>query len=210
MADIPVGEPSALGRFYQKVVTRSGSIYQNYTATEIHRRGMERIAEDFVIGKRAKEKALEAGIGGTIGKFITRGYLAYSVYSGYKEGGIVGAAKGAAENLAWSYGFGAAAPILLGAGVIAGGAAVGVLGGIGFASMSEGVTPLQLLTRRRVREHQRRHANIEMGAPVNDPHGNLATMRQRSLAAMQNSRLSGMNALGYEAQISYSRYQVRR
>lgn len=208
MADVPVGEPGAFGRFYQKVATRSTSIYRSYVGSEIHARGIRMVKNDLTIGAEARNAT--KGKLGTLTKWLGRGFYGYAAYEGYQEGGIFGAAKNVAATAAVSYAFGTASPILLGASVVAGGAAVGVLGGIGLASMSEGVSPLQLLTRRRVREHQRKNANLEMGAPVNDPHGNLATMRQRSLAAMQNSRLSGMNALGYEAQINYSRYQVRR
>jgi len=46
---------------------------------------------------------------------------------------------------------------------------------------------------------QRQIRAMEMGAPISDQYGTISTLRQRSLAAIQNSHVNGRMALGNEA-----------
>ena len=41
--------------------------------------------------------------------------------------------------------------------------------------------------------------SLEMGSPIVDQYGSISTLRQRSLAALQNSHVNGRMALGNEA-----------
>jgi len=57
-----------------------------------------------------------------------------------------------------------------------------------------------------IKSYRREHAGVQMGTPSVDPFGNNATMRQRSINAIQNSRLNGRTALSNEAALMYSPY----
>jgi hypothetical protein len=70
-------------------------------------------------------------------------------------------------------------------------------------SVASFVSPL---FRGQMREHAIKHATLEMGAPAQDPFGTISTMRQRSIMAIQNSRVNGRTALGNEAMLLYSGY----
>jgi len=51
---------------------------------------------------------------------------------------------------------------------------------------------------------QRMVNNLEMGSPILDQFGTVSTLRQRSLAAIQNSKVNGRMALGQEAALLHS------
>ena len=55
-------------------------------------------------------------------------------------------------------------------------------------------------------EYRRRNAAMDLGTPSIDPFGNNATIRQRSLSAIQNSRLNGRSMLGNEAFLYFKPY----
>jgi hypothetical protein len=137
--------------------------------------------------------------GALLGPTLSLGFLGYSMYSGYQQGGIMGmykeGAMGIASMAAMEVGsvafkrsfpriamFAKAAMPTIAAGVIAWGAA------------SYG------------QEYQRGLKKMEMVHPVIDPHGTGFTMRQRSINAIQKSYLNGRLALGNESQISYTPY----
>jgi hypothetical protein len=119
--------------------------------------------------------------------------LGWGAYRGYQEGGVGGAIGGLAQETAMFYAFGALAKpagVALGAGLLGAGMMMGALD----------IGPKQLM-RPYVQEYMRKHAKLEMGTPVLDQFGTVATMRQRSLQAIQNSRVNGRTALGNEAQL---------
>jgi len=142
------------------------------------------------------------GFGQGIARYIGPLMGLSAAYQGYQEGGIAGAAVGVGKEAALWYTATAAMKMFkLGAMAKAAGAGAGVLAmaGGGFLAAS-GIGPQQLL-RPKTYDHLRKHAKLEMGTPVMDPMGTVSTMRQRSLMAMQNSRINAMGALGSEAML---------
>jgi hypothetical protein len=124
-------------------------------------------------------------------------YMAYSIGTGYKEGGVFGAVKsglttsaefavwGMARHAAGALLGSAATPIALGVAAVA---------GIGYGSYKA------LEHGNKVRKRLRK---LEMGGPVVDPFGTGATMRNRSLNALQNSQINGRSAFGSEAALMH-------
>jgi hypothetical protein len=135
------------------------------------------------------------------------GFTAHAGYTGYQQEGAWGAAKGVGESLAIWYAGDVAISALARGGPWA--AAIGVgaaTAGLGMIGEFTGENPLQVLARPAVREHMRKYAKLEMGRPVIDQFGTGATMRQRSLMAMQRSKINGRSALGNEATLMYRPY----
>ncbi len=162
---------------------------------------MEAVQSELGFGKAG------AKLGG-FGKWLGRGFVGYSVYSGYKEGGAWGAVKGGATHVATTYAFGVVQkalgmgsswPVVAGLGITAAAAGATYYG-------ATGVAPWQALARPYVREHMKKYNQLEMGRPIVDQFGALATMRQRSLMAIQNSKINGRSALGNEATLQFSPY----
>lgn len=153
-----------------------------------------------------------AGILGRAGGLIGVGFMASAMYEGYQEGGITGAVGAGVEQIGMNYLFGRAvstvfkgvAPFAAKAAVL-GAAAIGVGAAITNQSVANFLSPL---ARGQVREHGIKHAKLEMGAPTIDPFGMVATMRQRSLMSIQNSRVNGRSALGNEASLLYRPYSL--
>lgn len=87
----------------------------------------------------------------------------------------------------------------------AGAAGVALAAGIGLPAMA-GVGIGQFWSRPLVKQHAIKNARLELGSPVIDNFGTLATMRQRSLMAMQNSNINGRSAMGQEATYTYRPY----
>lgn len=130
-------------------------------------------------------------------RLIGPAFIGVSAYSGYKEGGAFGAAKSVAKDAAIWGGIRAAGALAKGAmlnPVVLGGAAVA---GLGYAGYKFG-------------EHAQRHSrslrNVEMGGDVVDKFGTMASIRQRSLSALNNSHVNGRMALGNEAILMASPY----
>lgn len=137
-------------------------------------------------------KAGAGFIKNTLGLIAGPAFLAYSAHEGYQTGGTWGAAKAVSRDLSMAYIWGATVKPMLP--YIAGGAAVA-----GVAAYAAGIRPMHL-ARPMVKKHMLRHIGLEMGSPNIDPYGTGATMRQRSLMAIQNSRLGNARAgLGNEA-----------
>jgi hypothetical protein len=160
---------------------------KSYLGSGIHRAGAHQVR----MGLGLRGSLGERLIGGGVGALVT--------YQGFREGGITGGAKALGENIAMNYAFGAAEYVLPYAAPIAAGALVG-------AAAWQGRTPMQLLARPAVRAHMRAFSMLEMGSPVADPLGTMATMRQRSLMAIQRSKINGRSALGQEASYMYRPY----
>jgi hypothetical protein len=125
--------------------------------------------------------------------------LGISAYLGYQEGGTWGAAKAIAKDISYAYIWGhTIKPILPYA------AAGTVIGGV--AAYSAGLRPMHIV-RPMVKKHMLKHIGLEMGSPNIDPYGTGATMRQRSLMAIQNSRLgNARTGLGSEAFLLQQNY----
>lgn len=193
--------PNLMSRFAKAASkTRSVKALQAYGKSPMHRSGMEGIKWGFgkglITGKGVLGKAF-----GALGPIS---YL-YGAYTGYQEGGIGGAVKGVAEFVAFDYALGVAqwaaksaaiGGIVKSAGI---GAAIAGGGALGMYLASGG--QMKDFTAPWVRDYSKRHGKLEMGTPVVDNFGTAATMRQRSLNAIQNSRISGRNALGFEAML---------
>lgn len=114
---------------------------------------------------------------------------------GYSEGGLSGGFAGAAESTIMMAGFEMGARTLGLAGIgIKGGLA---LGGIGMAAAGVGYATHAALEHGN--RYMRNRGKMELSAPTLDVFGTAATMRQRSLAAMNDSHINMRNALGNEA-----------
>lgn len=135
-------------------------------------------------------------IGRTAYRALGPALTIHAAVSGYKEGGITGAAKGiastAAMNFAWS--MGAQAVSSVGGSAMTVGVPLAVLAGVGYGTYKA----LQFGNAR-----VRKQRNMELGSPIIDPFGNAATMRQRSLQALQNSQFNGRSAFGSEAALMH-------
>lgn len=126
---------------------------------------------------------------GTAGRAIPLLATAYFTYEGYQREGVWGAAKGMGESIAYSAAFHYIGGAL-------GGAGVGVLGAVGAAGLAT------YTLGEAGREKARGLRQLEMGqsdqmqATVHS--AGAATMRQRSLMALNNTHLNGRMALGNE------------
>jgi len=126
-------------------------------------------------------------VGHTAGKAIFPIFTAMSMYAGYQTGGVLGAAQaGAKEALIWGGMRAVFATVPGAAGFAAPLLAAGALG-YGAYAMGEAA-----------QEHRKRLRDVEMGAPIVDPFGTTATLRQRSLSALQNTHINGRMAIGNE------------
>jgi hypothetical protein len=150
------------------------------------------------LGKHSPElaKSIEKATG-RMGKFKAKtlgkgfrglglGFTLFSAYQGYKEGGIAGAAKETAimtgyniafqaVKTAWSVG--SSVPVL--------GAVAAAYGTYKFGQAAG--------------KYGKRMESLEMGRPIIDNYGTIATLRQRSMQAIQNTHLNGRMAMGNEA-----------
>jgi hypothetical protein len=169
---------------------------KSYTGTSIHRAGMQEVKEMFGMGKHLKG----------LFRFTGPAFMLYSAISGFQEGGMMGAAKNVARDAALSYGFGVARSIVGGGMPIMAAAGAMGIGLLGLEALNQGVSPLQMLARPLVREHTKKRAKLEMGAPVQDQYGTVATMRQRSIMAMRQSKITARSALGMEGSRRYTPY----
>lgn len=150
---------------------------------------------------RAKRAASILENKGFFGRFIGPLFTAYQGYEGYKEGGAWGAFKSMGEGIAENYLFGAATKAFFVPTLVAGGAlAAGYLGAKVLGDSDPGAfLSLRGWARPWTQDYRREHKNLDFGSPSVDPFGINGTMRQRSLVAIQNSRLNARSALGSEA-----------
>jgi len=132
------------------------------------------------------ESRMLARLGHMGGGLLGAGFMAYSLYSGYQEGGIMGAIReGGSQALNMTL-WGAAETALsspIGTGLM-------IAAGVGYAGKYLGDKSIA---------YARSLRNVTMGAPIVDPFGTVATMRQRSLNALQNTHINGRISLGQEA-----------
>lgn len=117
-------------------------------------------------------------------------FTGFAAYAGYKEGGVAGAVGGVAASTAMNVGMhyvfsSLSSPVLWGA---AGMAAVGMGG---------------YLAGEKAQAYRKNMKTLEMGANIVDPFGTSATLRQRSMRALQNSKINGRMGIGNEALIMH-------
>jgi len=133
------------------------------------------------------------GVGKILGKALPGGLglaaTGYFAYSGYQEGGALGAVKGVGESIAWTTAFKLAGGL---ANPVIGGAAI--VGAVGLGIYAYGEAS---------QAHVKKLRDIEMGGTgaIMDAIGSMpaATMRQRSVLALQNTHINGRMAMGNEA-----------
>jgi hypothetical protein len=157
----------------------------SYLGSNVHQSGKRWAMESFGLGKGT----------GLLGRALGMGFAGYTMYEGYQQGGVWGAAKAGAELAAWSYGIRAGFALLGPIAPLAIGGAVAYAG----VSIRKGIID-------KVRERNYKMSNLEMSRPVVDQFGTLATMRQRSIMAIQNSKINGRSSLGSEAVLLYRPY----
>lgn len=155
----------------------------NYLRSGTHLRAMSGVTRNY---------GLARGMGGW-GRAFGLGFLAFEAYSGYQREGAWGAAKGVATGALWSYGIelalgSAALPVAIGAAAIGGGLA------------------LNKWAAEKGESYMKGKQNLEFGSGVSDQYGMAATMRRRSMAALNQSRISGGMGLGNEAMRQYQPY----
>jgi hypothetical protein len=121
------------------------------------------------------------------------GNLAF-MYMGYQSGGIGGAIDAGIESakLAVAWEVGAA---VLGSAALPLTVAAAAVGGAGYGYYKFGEA---------AQKHGKKMRRLEMGGNVTDPFGTSATMRQRSLQALNNTHVNGRMALGNEAALMHT------
>lgn len=151
------------------------------------------VSQGFLNRKSIAKQGFAKGSLGAFGGMMSIGYTAYEAYNGYQRGGIWGAAKGVGNavltNAVINVGLKAAgmtlAPLAIGAAVA----------GVGYGVYKFG---------QKAGQYGRSSRNVEMGGGFVDTFGTASTMRQRSLAALQNTHVNGRMALGAEAQLIHN------
>jgi hypothetical protein len=128
-----------------------------------------------------------------LGRALGAGFTAYSAYEGYKKEGVWGAAKGAGTAIGEQYLFGR----VLGTFGIPG-LAVGAAAGAAYAAYK-----IPKMINEAAGDYRKGYEGVNMGGRVEDPFGNNATMRQRGLLAIQNSRLNARSGIGMEAVLTH-------
>lgn len=175
---------------------RTARAFKSYFRSDVHRAGMSWVKDSVGMGSARG-----------LGRLLGPGFLAIGAYSGYQNNGISGAMSSIGTDLAISYGIRAGLQAfgmpLLKIGLPMVGAA-GMVAGLDMAIKGE--SPIEYFSKPYVNDYMKKRARLEMGAPINDPFGNTATMRQRSLNAIRNSNINGRAALGHEASLMYSSY----
>jgi len=121
-------------------------------------------------------------------------FLGANIYSGFQEGGVLGAAKEGATELGFWGAFEAGSAILTNPITIAGAGMAAA--GYGYYKLGEAS-----------RKHRKRLRSLEMGSDLVDRFGTMTTMRQRSLSAMQKSHINGRLAMGNEALLLSGMYR---
>ena len=192
------------GQYDSFMSSSLGRGIQRYRAGSIHRAG-KRWVTDFL----GTSKSLQGpGAMNFLQRWFGRGFLAYGAYQGYQKGGIGGAVKHMATDIGFTYALGAGLKTVgLAAGGLGMAAGVGLgLGAMGIgAHIARGGSP-GIMVRPWLHDYKKKHATLEMGMPAIDQFGTMASMRQRSLNAIQNSRINGRSALGNEALMTYTPY----
>lgn len=148
------------------------------------------------VGVKGSAKWAARFAGRTTMKAIPLLSTAYFAYSGYQEGGVMGAIGGVGESILWSSGIRAV-------GAVTGPLMYGVapLAAVGLATYALGEAG---------RGHRKSLRTLEMGGgKILDALGSAgaATSRQRSMMALNNTHLNGRMAMGNEALIMHTPFR---
>ena len=145
--------------------------------------------------------------------FDTNLNAAKTAYGSVRAGLEVGAALGRVGATGGGIGYWGARAASIGAGITAG-AAAGIAASVfnpyawaiagGLYAYDQASEFIDEKNRAAARLKQVR--SLELGAPVLDQFGTIATLRQRSLSAIQNSHVNGRMALGSEAALLHSTF----
>ena len=142
-----------------------------------------------------------------LGRVAGPAYLAYAGYEGYKKEGVWGAAKGIGTAAIETYMIGRLFASPAGPIALAALATAATVEGMGrFIRDPEAFGGMKGWVRPWTSEYHKKTKSVQMGGEIVDPHGMNATMRQRSLLAIQNSRLNARSGIGHEAAMTYSPY----
>lgn len=188
----------------KNIFTSGTGLLKSYLKTPIHKAGTDFFTAGLGLTKESRGK----GVGKFIGRWLGRSLFGYSVLTGLRDEGLWGGVKGAAEYAAWDYGIGVTLKTLgYALGGVEGALTVGAIAGtVGYATLKyQGLNPASFLTRPLVKDHMKKQARLELARPMVDTFGNIASMRQRSINAMQRSYINGRTALGNEAQMFFNR-----
>ncbi len=172
-----------------------GRSAKTFSQSGFHKRGVKSALEMY---------GLQKGKLGIAGRAFGLVFLAADAYEGWKEEGAIGAVKGVARGAVINYAFGAIGIPLLKA------AAVGAVAGVGAYAVASAMgipgTGGVGIFKSNIERWKAEHKSINLGTPIVDPYGTGATMRSRSLQAIQSSPINGMGALGNEASLLYRPY----
>lgn len=125
---------------------------------------------------------------------VSIGFTAYETYQGFKQGGFFGGMKAGVKSVAWNAitrgAMNTAAAVMGSAGLLM---TAGVAGGLygGYRLGEAGIARM------------RKFRNLEVGSDIVDTFGTMATIRQRSLSAIQNTHINGRLAMGGEAALMH-------
>jgi hypothetical protein len=178
---------------------------KTYLGSDAHKRSLHNAFEWFGL----KKTDFKGNPIGKMGRLFGFAFLGAAAIEGFQEGGLFGAGKGIAKGLvenyainrAW-YGMGGLPGVT---GIAAG--AVGTLGFLGgMAAATQGMSFSRYVTQSSVGKYMQGRSKLEIASPVNDQYGNVATMRQRGINAMRQSKITARNALGMEAGRRYMPY----
>jgi hypothetical protein len=144
--------------------------------------------------KTAMAKSAVGALGTAAFAALPAAFTLSETYAGYQEGGVFGAIKGASTSIAMGGLFNTAAAVLGGTAPLM---AIGA-GAFGYHAFGEAA-----------QAHTKNLSRLEMGNTAIDALGSAgaATMRQRSMSALQNTHINGRVALGQEASIMHSTFR---
>ena len=188
---------SAVAKTYQSQMSKHfmpGSVYSTGMRAGMGRLGAGRAAMSNAMRATGASSAMKFA-GKTAFRSLGLVGTAALMYSGYQEGGILGAARGGAESVAFSFAMRA------GLGLIgpAAYAAIPAAAGYGMYQFGEAA-----------REHVKNLKQLEFGgSQIMDALGSAgaATSRQRSVMALQNTHLNGRMAMGNEALLMHTSFR---
>ena len=176
---------SHIGRSIQMGAAESlGVVYKGQTF------GTKAVSEGFMGLKGG------ASFGKALPGVLGLGFTAIMAHEGYQQQGVWGATKGVAESALWS-----ALPRLAGGLINPGTMAVGAVAALGYGAYQLGEAG---------KAHHKRLRDVEMSVmspDVFNSHG-AATMRQRSVMALQNTHINGRMAMGNEGMIMHTPFRL--
>jgi hypothetical protein len=149
------------------------------------------------LGDPALKTMSTAGkVGTTAFRSLGLAGTAFLAYQGWREEGVWGAAKGVGESVLYGAAFQVAAGVLTSPVSLA----AGVIGGIGYGAYRFGEA---------AQAHRKKLRRLEMGGGMDNVirSSGALTDRQRSVQALNDSRINARMALGNEANLLHTSYR---